>query len=46
MKALVDRTSDKGAGKPSWEDQPHPAIENAEDAIAAITTMTVCGRRW
>ena len=28
MKALVYRTSGKGAGKPSWEDQPHPAIQH------------------
>ncbi len=43
MKALIYRTSGKGAGKPSWEDQPHPAIQHAEDAIVKITTTTICG---
>ena len=43
MKALVYRTSGKGAGKPSWEDKPHPAIQEAEDAIVKITTTTICG---
>ncbi len=43
MKALVYRTSGKGAGKPSWEDQPHPEIQHPEDAIVKITTTTICG---
>jgi alcohol dehydrogenase len=43
MKALVYRTSGHGAGKPSWEDQPHPTIEHAEDAIVRISTTTICG---
>ncbi len=43
MKALVYRTSGKGAGKPSWEDQPHPAIQHPEDAVVKITTTTICG---
>jgi alcohol dehydrogenase len=43
MKALVYRTSGKGAGKPSWEDQPHPTIKDSEDAIVKITTTTICG---
>jgi len=43
MKALVYRTSADGAGKPSWEDQPHPAIKEPEDAIVRITTTTICG---
>lgn len=43
MKALVYRTCGKGAGKPSWEDQPHPAIKDPEDAIVRITTTTICG---
>ena len=43
MKALVYRTSGPGSGKPSWEDQPHPAIQDAEDAIVRITTTTICG---
>jgi alcohol dehydrogenase len=43
MKALVYRTSGKGSGKPSWEDQPHPEIKDAEDAVVKITTTTICG---
>lgn len=43
MKALVYRTSGSGPGKASWEDQPHPAIQDAEDAIVRITTTTICG---
>jgi alcohol dehydrogenase len=43
MKALVYRTSGKGTGKPSWEDQPHPVIHHPEDAIVRITTTTICG---
>jgi len=43
MKALVYRTSGPGPGKASWEDQPHPAIQDAEDAIVRITTTTICG---
>ena len=43
MKALVYRTSGEGPGKPSWEDQPHPAIEHPEDAVVRITTTTICG---
>ncbi len=43
MKALVYRTPGKGGGRPSWEDQPHPAIQHAEDAIVKITTTTICG---
>jgi alcohol dehydrogenase len=43
MKALVYRTAGKGAGKPSWEDQPHPSIAHPEDAVVKITTTTICG---
>jgi alcohol dehydrogenase len=43
MKALVYRTSGKGSGRPSWEDQPHPTIQHPEDAIVKITTTTICG---
>ena len=43
MKALVYRTSGHGPGKASWEDQPHPVIQDAEDAIVRITTTTICG---
>jgi len=43
MKALVYRTSDKGSGKPSWEDQPRPAVQHPEDAIVRMTTTTICG---
>ncbi len=43
MKALVYRTSGHGAGKPSWEDQPHPVLQHAEDAIVRITTTSICG---
>jgi threonine dehydrogenase-like Zn-dependent dehydrogenase len=43
MKALVYRTSGKGAGKPSLEDQLHPTIQHPEDAIVKITTTTICG---
>lgn len=43
MKALVYRTSGKGAGEVSWEDHPRPAIQHAEDAIVRITMTTICG---
>ncbi len=43
MKALVYRTAGPGTGKPSWEDQPHPQIQHADDAIVRITTTTICG---
>ena len=43
MKALVYRTPGKGAGNPSLEDQPHPAIQHPEDAVVKITTTTICG---
>jgi alcohol dehydrogenase len=43
MKALVYRTSGKGHGRPSWEDQPHPTIQHAEDALVRITMTTICG---
>ena len=43
MKALVYRTPGKGRGRPSWEDQPHPLLLHAEDAIVRITTTTICG---
>jgi len=43
MKALVYRTSGNGPGKPSWEDQPHPTLQHAEDAIVRITMTTICG---
>ncbi|MBW4039977.1 MAG: hypothetical protein HIU91_14150, partial [Acidobacteria bacterium] len=43
MKALVYRTSGKGSGNPSWEDQPHPAVQHQEDVIVKITTTTICG---
>jgi alcohol dehydrogenase len=43
MKALVYRISGNAEGRPSWEDQPHPAIQHPEDAIVRITTTTICG---
>jgi alcohol dehydrogenase len=43
MKALVYRTSGKGAGKAAWESKPRPKIEHAGDAIIRITTTTICG---
>jgi D-arabinose 1-dehydrogenase-like Zn-dependent alcohol dehydrogenase len=39
MRALVYR----GAGKPSWELNPRPALRSASDAIVRITTSTICG---
>src|SRR5690348_10665623 len=39
MKALVYR----GPGKCAWEDKPRPAIQEAGDVIARITTSTICG---
>jgi alcohol dehydrogenase len=43
MKALVYRKGKDGQGKPSWEDQPRPTIQDAGDAIVRITTTTICG---
>jgi alcohol dehydrogenase len=43
MKALVYRTSGKGAGKAVWESVPRPKIEHTGDAIVRITTTTICG---
>jgi alcohol dehydrogenase len=39
MKALVFH----GAGKKSWEDVPHPAIQEPTDVIAKVDTTTICG---
>jgi alcohol dehydrogenase len=43
MKALVYRTTGRGHGIPSWEDQPYPSLQHVEDAIVRITTTTICG---
>ena len=39
MKALVYH----GPGKKSWEDAPHPTIQQPTDAVVRITTSTICG---
>jgi hypothetical protein len=38
MKALVYRKGTDGIGRPSWEDQPRPTLQDASDAIVRITT--------
>jgi alcohol dehydrogenase len=43
MKALVYRKGTDGIGRPSWEDQPRPTLQDASDAIVRITTTTICG---
>jgi alcohol dehydrogenase len=43
MKALVYRPKATGLARASWEDMPHPVIQQATDAIVRITTTTICG---
>jgi alcohol dehydrogenase len=39
MKALVYH----GPGKHGWEDKPRPTLQEQGDAIARVTTSTICG---